>query len=161
MKQIKLEIGASLIAQLVKNPPAMQEIPVWFLGWVDLLEKGSATHSSILGRPCGSAGKESACKVGDLGLIPGLGRSLEKEKVTHSSILAWRIPWTVQSTGSQKVGHDWATFTHSLKLEINVSPEKKQDIIWLDSLIFGFENCRAGEVIPPSGSLCPMSWQPI
>ena len=29
----------------------------------------------------------------------------------HSSILAWRIPWTVYSTGSQRVGHDWTTFT--------------------------------------------------
>ena len=86
--------------------------------------------------PCGSAGKESACSVEDLGSIPGLGRSwvqslgwedplekgnrlqcgrpgfrpcvgktwvqslgwedpLEKGKTTHSSILAWRIPWTV------------------------------------------------------------------
>ena len=40
--------GASLIAQLVKNPPAMQEIPVRFLGQEDPLEKGWATHSSIL-----------------------------------------------------------------------------------------------------------------
>ena len=47
---------ASLIAQLVKNPPAMQETLVQFLGGEDLLEKGKATHSSIL---------------------------------------AWRIPWTV------------------------------------------------------------------
>ena len=47
---------ASLVAQLVKNLPAMQETPVQFLGWEDLLEKGTATHSSIL---------------------------------------AWRIPWTV------------------------------------------------------------------
>ena len=87
------------------------------------------------GFPCGSAGKESACNVGDLGSIPGLGKSpgegigsplqyswaslvaqqvknlpamwgtwvrslgwenpLEKGKVTHSSILAWRIPWTI------------------------------------------------------------------
>ena len=45
-----------------------------------------------------------------------LGREdpLEKEMATHSSILAWRIPWTeesgrLQSTGSQRVGHDWAT----------------------------------------------------
>ena len=38
----------SLIAQLVKNPPAMQETPVRFLGWEDLLENGKATHSSIL-----------------------------------------------------------------------------------------------------------------
>ena len=45
--------------------------------------------------PGGSAGKESACNAGELGSIPGLGRSLEKGKVTHSSMLAWRIPWTV------------------------------------------------------------------
>ena len=49
----------------------------------------------ILGFPGGSAGKESTCNDGKLGLIPGLGRSLEKGKATHSSILAWRISWTV------------------------------------------------------------------
>ena len=43
--------GASLIAQLVKNPPAMQETPVQFLGREDQLEKGQATHPSILGLP--------------------------------------------------------------------------------------------------------------
>ena len=58
--------------------------------------------------PDGSNGKESACSAGDLGSIPGLGRSLEKEMTTHSSILAWRIPWTeepggLQSMGSQRV----------------------------------------------------------
>ena len=37
--------------------------------------------------------------------------ALEKRKATHSSILAWRIPWTVQSMGSQRAGHEWATFT--------------------------------------------------
>ena len=42
---------ASLIAQLVKNPPAIQETPVRFMGWDDLLEKGQATHSSILVLP--------------------------------------------------------------------------------------------------------------
>ena len=63
------------IAQLVKNPPAMQETPVLFLGWEDPLEKGMATHLSILGLPCGSAGKESTSYAGDLGLIPRLGRS--------------------------------------------------------------------------------------
>ena len=35
----------------------------------------------------------SASNAGDLGSIPGSGRSLEKEVATHSSILAWRIPW--------------------------------------------------------------------
>ena len=44
-------ICASFIAQLVKNPPAMQKTPVRFLGQKDPLEKGQATHSSILGLP--------------------------------------------------------------------------------------------------------------
>ena len=68
--------GASLVAQMVKNLPAMQETQVWFLGQEDPLEKGMSTHSSIL---------------------------------------AWRIPWTeesggLQSMGSEKVGHNWTTF---------------------------------------------------
>ena len=44
-------MGASLVSHLVKNPPAMQETLVWFLGREDPLEKGQATHSSILGLP--------------------------------------------------------------------------------------------------------------
>ena len=43
-----LFLQTSLIAQLVKNPPAMQETWVQSLGWEDPLEKGNATHSSIL-----------------------------------------------------------------------------------------------------------------
>ena len=39
---------ASLVAQLVKNPRAMRETWVRFLGWKDPLEKGKATHSSVL-----------------------------------------------------------------------------------------------------------------
>ena len=60
----------------------------------------------------GSYGKASACNAGDPGSIPGSGRSpLEKEMATHSSILAWKIPWIeepgrLQSMGSQRVGHD-------------------------------------------------------
>ena len=42
------QLGASLIAQLVKNPPAMQETWVWSLGWEVSLKKGMAAHSSIL-----------------------------------------------------------------------------------------------------------------
>ena len=57
----------TLVAQLVKNLPAMRETWVRSLGWEDALEKGTATHSSIL---------------------------------------AWRIPWTIQAMGSQRVGHD-------------------------------------------------------
>ena len=61
--------------------------------------------------PGGSDSKASAYNVGDTGLIPGLGDPLEKEMAPHSSILAWKIPWTeepgqLQSTGSQRVGHD-------------------------------------------------------
>ena len=59
--------GASLVAQLVTNLPAMQETWVLSLGWKDPLEKGKASHSSIL---------------------------------------AWRIPWAVQSMGSQRAGHN-------------------------------------------------------
>ena len=58
---------ASLVAQLVKNLPAMRETWVQSLGWEDPLEKGKATHSSTL---------------------------------------TWRISWTIQSMGSQRVGHD-------------------------------------------------------
>ena len=65
-------IRASLVAQTVKNPPAMQETQVQSLGRED---------------------------------------PLEKEMATHSSILAWRIPWTeesgrLQSMGSQRISQD-------------------------------------------------------
>ena len=64
-----------------------------------------------MGFPGGSVGKESACNAGDSGLILGQEDSLEKEMVTHSSILAWEIPWTeepgrLQSLGLQRVRHD-------------------------------------------------------
>ena len=61
------------------------------------------------GFPDGSEAKETACNAGDRGLIPGSGRS--EGTATHSSILAWRIPWTeepggLQSMGLQRVGHN-------------------------------------------------------
>ena len=65
----------SLVAQLVKNQPAVQETPVRFLGQEDPLKKGQATYSTVfLGFPGGSDAKESACNAGDLGLIPESGR---------------------------------------------------------------------------------------
>ena len=63
------------MAQLVKNLPAMEEIPVRFLGWEDLWRKDRLPTPVFLGFPGSSACKESACKAGDLGSIPGLGRS--------------------------------------------------------------------------------------
>ena len=67
--------GASLVAQLVKNPLAMQETPVRFLGQEDLMERDRLPTPVFLGFPGGSDSKVSACSVGDLGLLPGLGRS--------------------------------------------------------------------------------------
>ena len=62
----------------------------------------------FLGFPGGSDSKESACNAGDPGSTPGQENSLEKEMATHSSILAWRIPWLeetggLESTWSQRV----------------------------------------------------------
>ena len=48
-----------------------------------------------LGLSGSSSGKESTCSVGDLGSILGWEDPLEKGTATHSSVLAWRIPWTV------------------------------------------------------------------
>ena len=61
--------------------------------------------------PAGSGGKESACNAGDADSIPRWEDHLEKDMATHSSILAWRIPWTeepggIPSTGSQRIRHD-------------------------------------------------------
>ena len=58
-----------------------------------------------MGFPGGSEVKASASSAGDPGLIPGSGRSLEKEMVTHSSILAWRVPWTESLVGYSPWGH--------------------------------------------------------
>ena len=68
-------VRTSLIAQLVKNLPAMQETLVQFLGWEVPWRRDRLPTPVLLGFPCGSAGKESACSVGDLGLIHGLERS--------------------------------------------------------------------------------------
>ena len=53
----------------------------------------------------------SAGDMRDTSSIPGSGNPLEEETANHSSILAWRIPWTeepggLQAMGSQRVGHD-------------------------------------------------------
>ena len=67
-----------------------------------------------VGLPQWLSGKESTCKAraaGDASSIPGLGRSLGEGMATHSSILAWRVPWTAEASGlqsmdSQRVGPD-------------------------------------------------------
>ena len=73
--------------------------------------------------PGGSDGKESAGNVGDLGSIPGLGRSLEKGMATHSSILAWRIPWTEEPGGLQSRGLKKSETTERLTLSLSFTWE--------------------------------------
>ena len=70
--------------------------------------------SRIQGFPGSSVVKNPPANAGDAGLIPGLGRSLEKEMATHSIILAWEIPWTEEAGGLRsmqllRVRHDLVT----------------------------------------------------
>ena len=86
----------SLVAQLVKNLTAMQEIPVRFLGWEDPLEKVAL----VVKNPPAKAGDRR-----DVGSIPAWEDPLEEEGVaTDSSILAWRIPQTEETGGLQSIG---------------------------------------------------------
>ena len=57
-------------------------------------ELDTTVRLSTKGLPWWLSSKESACNAGNLGLIPGLEDPLEKGKATHSSVLAWRVPWT-------------------------------------------------------------------
>ena len=80
LAQRHIDSWASLIAQLVKNLPAMQETLVQFLGQEDPWRRDRLPTPVFLDFPCGSTGKESACNKGDLGCIPGLGRSPGERK---------------------------------------------------------------------------------
>ena len=67
--------------------------------------------------------------------VQSLGQEdpLEKEMATYTSILAWRIPWMeepggLQSTGSQRVGHDWATSLLSFLYKIKFKLQKTRDL---------------------------------
>ena len=104
--------------RLLKNSPGVYFSSL--TGWSE-----SGMKSGTVGFPGGSEVKASACNAGNLGSIPGSGRSpgegngnplqysclenpMEKEMASHSSILAWKIPWTeepgrLQNTGSQKI----------------------------------------------------------
>ena len=69
--------------------------------------------------PGGSDSKEFACNAGDPDSIPRLGRFPGERMATHSSVLAWRVPWTeepggLESTESQKGKHDWVTNTTNI-----------------------------------------------
>ena len=96
---------AFLAAQLVKNPPAVQETLVQFLGWKIRRRRDRLSTPVFLGFPCGSAGKQSACNAGDLGLIPGLGRSPGEGKSYPLQYSGLENSMD-HSTGRQTVGHD-------------------------------------------------------
>ena len=68
------------------------------------------------GFPGGSVNKESACNAGDPGSIPGSGISPGKGMATHSSILAWRIPWAKEPGGLPSWGHTESDVNERLTL---------------------------------------------
>ena len=81
--------GGSLVAQLVKNPPACRRL--WFNSWVGKIpfRRDRLPTPVFLVFPAGSNGfKESACNAGDLGAILDEEDPLEEGMATHSSILA-------------------------------------------------------------------------
>ena len=77
-------------------------------------EKYMCVYISYQGLPGGSVGKESTCNAGDLGLIPGSEKSPGEGNGYHSSILAWRIPWTEEAGGLQSMGHKESDMTEQL-----------------------------------------------
>ena len=90
----------------------MHEILVQFLGW-EVPCRRDRLPMPIKERsfPDGSAVKKSPAMQETQVEFLGLGGFLEEEMATHSSILTWKIPWIeepsrLQSTGSQRVGHD-------------------------------------------------------
>ena len=69
-------------------------------GWNSLLSIPTFQRYVFL---CGSLVKDLSAGEGDVGLLPGLGITLEKETATHSSILAWAIPWTEEPGGLSRL----------------------------------------------------------
>ena len=97
-------LEASLVVELVKNSPTMQQTPVRFLEQIPWRRNRLPTPV-FLGFAGVSEGKESACKEGDLGSIPGLGRSSRGGHGNPLRILAWRSPWAEEPGGYSPRGH--------------------------------------------------------
>ena len=90
-----------------------------------------------MGLLCGSDGKESAFNVGDQVWFLGWEDPLEKRMAIHSSILAWKIPWTeepsgLQSMGLQRAGRYWVTnsFTFSSAMQTLFEGMALMEQIW-------------------------------
>ena len=113
----------SSVGQLVKNSPAVQETPFRF--WVRKIWRRDRLLTPVfLGLPCDSAGKESACNMGDLGSILGLGRSGEgKGYPLQYSGLVNSMDCIVH--GVTKSWIDWAIFTFISRLKARDSMDRK------------------------------------
>ena len=90
--------------------------------WIDQKKRGGGSYVHKRSSLLAQRGKTSVCSAGDPSLILGWEDPLEKEMATHSSILAWKIPWTekpcrLQSMGSQSVEHDWVTLLYVHKIQ--------------------------------------------
>ena len=99
----------------------------WFDSWVGKIRwrRDRLPTPVFSGFPVGSAGEESDRNVGDLGSIRGLGDTLEKGTTTHSSTLAWRIPWTVYLWGRKEL-----YMTEWLSLSLNMPLHAGIYFIW-------------------------------
>ena len=103
----------SQVVQLVKNRPAMQETPVWFLMEKFPRRRDRLPTPVFLGLPGGSDSKNPPA-MRDLGLIPGLCRFPWRRAWQPTAVFLLREYWTeqpggLQSMGSQRAGHDRAT----------------------------------------------------
>ena len=98
-----LSLGRGTCTFSLRNPGLAKHTRILF-SWLQCLV-GAGTGDTVVKTLPDNAGD-----TGDAGSIPGLGRSPEEEMASHSSILAWRIPWTkepdgLHSMGWQRVGH--------------------------------------------------------
>ena len=110
----------------------------------------SLTCISYIGLLWYSDYKKSACSAGDPGLDPWEDH-LEKVMATHSSILAWEIPWTeqpgrLQSIWLQIVGHNWATNTHThTHITHNMQRSYCSSLSWLLSNSLSYLNIELND----------------
>ena len=112
---------ASLIAQLIKKKKIhLQCGRPWSISWVRKIcwRKDRLPIPLFLGFPCGSAGKESICNVGDLGLIPGLGRypGEGNGNPLQYSGLENSMDWIVYRVTKSQT---WLSYSHFIHFRIN------------------------------------------
>ena len=94
-------------SDISKGPKNQPENFQWSM-WNALRKKINNDNTVIMDFPGASVVKNLPSNAGDAGSIPGLERSPEEEKETHSSILAWEISWTegYSPWDLKRVGHD-------------------------------------------------------